>query len=328
MPRSTIAAWARPSLGLCAVLAAFGVGTWPAPGRAHGDAGGAVQLEPGRFKISPLLTIEGHGGLENNVPGQPRHYALDGLVGVALGWGFEGGGSLEIEASLGPAWVWGEAEHFYGRVHVHGHGDEAEDAHADEHGEEHAEAAATPDTPFRRTDLKGLLQVRYAPNQRLALLAEWKPYWVTQSQGDDIAGFKNELAFGLNWALGDGDVNFALGDGIETIADGLFVSVVNRTGWESDGLYIGNYTDPWLGFGFNVDLLNVIIAGGPRYYVPGSYSGLPSRVDWGGEIELAYPIAPKVVLFAHWRPIYSTGSGEGWGTGWNQHVGTGVTVRF
>ncbi|MBM5800987.1 MAG: hypothetical protein FJ077_09195 [Cyanobacteria bacterium K_DeepCast_35m_m2_023] len=318
------------------------------PAYAHGEAGGAIELEPGAFKLNPVLTIEAHGGLENNVPGQPRHYAIDGLIGAAFGWGLDNGGSLDIEASIGPALVWGEAEHFYGRVHVHSASQEKmeshpEDDHAHEHAgghdeaesEKHADhshdeglATSLTDTPFRRSDVKGLLQVRYAPNPRLAFLAQWKPYWVTKSQGDDIAGVKNELSFGLNWALGDGDLNFALGDGIESLADGLFVSVVNRSGWESDGVFIGNYTDPWLGLGFNVDLLNVTVSLGPRYYVPGSYAGMPNRVDWGGEIELAYPIGPKAVLFAHWRPIYSTAAGEVWGMGWNQHVGSGVTFRF
>ena len=302
------------------LAAALGLSITPLdpPALAHGEAGGAMKLEPGTFKLSPLLTIEGHGGFENNLPEQPRHYAIDGLVGVSMGWGLEDGGSIEFEASVGPAFVWGEAEHFYGRVHLHHHEDEGEE-------EEHA---PSNDTPFRRTDMKGLFQFRYAPNERLAFLAQWKPYWVTQTQGEDVAGLKNELAFGVNWALGDGDVNFALGDGIETIADGLFISIVNRSGWESTGVFLGNYTDPWLGLGFNIDLLNVIISAGPRYYVPGSYSGLASRVDWGGEIELAYPISPKVVLFAHWRPIYSTGSGEGWGVGWVNHAGTGITFRF
>ncbi|MFM7392877.1 MAG: hypothetical protein ACKO22_00595, partial [Cyanobium sp.] len=170
--------------------------------------------------------------------------------------------------------------------------------------------------------------VRYQPNQRLSFFAEWLPYLVTQDQGEDIQGLKNEVGVGLAFAFGDGDVNFALGDGLETIADGVFVSLENRTGWESDGTYIGNYTDPWLGFGFNVDRLNVTLSGGPRFYSPGSYSGLPGRTDWGGEVELELPVSPRTVLFAHWKPIYSTQGGEGWGRGWQHHIGTGVTFRF
>jgi hypothetical protein len=296
--------------------------------RAHGAAGGE-DLAPGTFQISPVLTLEGHAGLENNLEGQPRHYAIDGLVGVVMEWGLPNQGSLAIEAMVGPALVWGEAEHFYGRVHL----EESDDHHEDEHGaEEHAAEAHDHGhgggAPFRRSDLKGQLQVRYDPNQRLSFFAEWLPYYVTRDQGDDIQGLKNELGFGVAYAFGDGDVNFALGDGLETIADGVFVSVENRTGWESDGTYLGNYTDPWLGFGFNVDRLNVTLSAGPRFYSPGSYAGISSRTDWGGEVELELPITSRTVLFAHWKPIYSSQAGEGWGQGWQHHIGTGVTFRF
>jgi len=343
--------------GLLLALAA------PAPLHAHGAAGGE-DLAPGTFRVSPVITLEGHAGLENNLEGQPRHYAIDGLVGVVMEWGLPNKGSFAIEAMLGPALVWGEAEHFYGRVHIDeapghggGHGgahgnDHAEEEHsgdhAEEHGDEHAEETAHGHddhedhdeahghahahghggAPYRRTDIKGQLQVRYQPNQRLSFFAEWLPYLVTQDQGEDIQGLKNEVGVGLAFAFGDGDVNFALGDGLETVADGVFVSLENRTGWESDGTYIGNYTDPWLGFGFNVDRLNVTLSGGPRFYSPGSYSGLPGRTDWGGEVELELPVSPRTVLFAHWKPIYSTQGGEGWGRGWQHHIGTGVTFRF
>jgi hypothetical protein len=308
----------------------------PAPLRAHGAAGGE-DLAPGVFQIAPVLTLEGHAGLENNLEGQPRHYAIDGLVGVVMEWGLPNKGSLAIEAMVGPALVWGEAEHFYGRVHMddsadhhgedsHDHAEEPHDhAEQDDHGHDHGHGGGAP---FRRSDLKGQLQVRYDPNQRLSFLAEWLPYYVTRNQGEDLKGLKNELGFGVAYAFGDGDVNFALGDGLETIADGLFVSVQNRTGWESDGTYLGNYTDPWLGFGFNVDRLNVTLSGGPRFYSPGSYAGLPSRTDWGGEVELEFPLFPRTILFAHWKPIYSSQSGEGWGRGWQHHIGTGVTFRF
>jgi hypothetical protein len=334
----------------------------PAPVRAHGAAGGP-ELAPGEFQLSPVITLEGHAGLENNLEDRPRHYAIDGLFGVVMEWGLPNRGSFAIEAMIGPALVWGEAEHFYGRVHVddhqdghdhhdhddhdqrhrrrprralqrsrndhgqrqasrndHGHHKDDHDHHTDGHG--HGGA------PFRRADIKGQLQARYAPNDRLSFMAEWKPYYVTRNQGEDSKGLKNEVGVGVVWALGDGDVNFALGDGLETIADGLFLSVDNRTGWESDGTYIGNYTDPWLGLGFNIDKLNVILSGGPRFYSPGSYSGLSSRTDWGGELELALPVSRSAVLFAHWKPIYSSKGGEGWGRGWQHHIGTGVTFRF
>ena len=292
--------------------------------QAHGAAGGE-DLRPGEFKSGPVLTIEGHGGFHNNLEGQPRHYAIDGLVGGVWEWGLPNQGSFAIQAMVGPAFVWGEAEHFYGRVHVHGHEEEEED-HA-----EHAEEDDEPmdgSTPFRRVDVRGLLQLRYEPNDRLAFMAEWKPYVVTASQGEDVQGMKNELGVGLMWAFGDGDVNFALGDGLESLVDGLFLSVQNRSGWESEGTYIGNYTDPWLGMGFNIDLLNVMVSGGPRFYSPGAYARLPGRTDWGGEVELAMPIGRRTELFAHLRSIYSTQGGEGWGVGWVHHVGTGITVRF
>ena len=338
-PRSLSPLAALLPAGLALALAA------PAPVRAHGAAGGE-DLAPGTFRISPVITLEGHAGLENNLEGQPRHYAIDGLVGVVMEWGLPNQGSFAIEAMLGPAFVWGEAEHFYGRVHIEeapahseGHSDdhaaeEHGDDHAEEHGGEHAEEHGHAHghghggAPFRRTDIKGQLQVRYAPNQRFSFFAEWLPYLVTRDQGEDIAGLKNEVGVGMAFAFGDGDVNFALGDGLETVADGIFVSLENRTGWESDGTYIGNYTDPWLGFGFNVDRLNVTLSGGPRFYSPGSYSGLPGRTDWGGEVELEMPLSARTVLFAHWKPIYSTESGEGWGRGWQHHIGTGVTFRF
>ncbi|MEB3166571.1 MAG: hypothetical protein VKO65_07860 [Cyanobacteriota bacterium] len=303
----------------------------PQPLRAHG-AGGGEALAPGTFQISPVLTLEGHAGLENNLEGHPRHYALDGLIGVVLEWGLPNSGSLAIEAMLGPALVWGEAEHFYGRVHRdadhaeggdshggHNHDDDRDHSHSNSHGD---------GAPYRRTDIKGWLQVRYAPDQRWSFFAEWKPYYVTRSQQDDIRGLKNEIGVGMSWALGDGDLNFALGDGLETIADGVFLSLENRTGWESDGTYLGNYTDPWLGLGFNIDRLNVTLSGGPRFYAPGRYAGLPNRTDWGGELALELPVSPRTVLFAHWSPIYSSQGGEGWGQGWQHHVGTGVTVRF
>ena len=155
------------------------------------------------------------------------------------------------------------------------------------------------------------------------------PYYVT-GEGEEFGeGLKNEVGVNVTYAFGDGDVNFALGDGLEDVIDGVFVSVENRTGWESDGTYIGNYTDVWPGFGFNVDLLNITLSGGPRFYSPGSYSGLSSRTDWGGELELEYPITDKIALFAHWEPIYSS---EDWGSeggqGWNHHIGTGVSFSF
>jgi hypothetical protein len=313
---------------ILAAVAALAAAGSPIPAWSHGAPGGE-ELGPGDFRIRPVVTLEGHAGLENNLEGQPRHYAIDGLFGAVFEWGLDQGGSFAIEAQIGPALVWGEAEHFYGRVHVDGHGDAG---HHDDHASD--EYAAVHDhahgdgSPYRRTDVKGYLQARYQPNERFELSLTWWPYYVTGNQGDDVVGLKNEVGAEAIWAFGDGDVNFALGDGLETIVDGLFVSVENRTGWESEGTYLGNYTDPWLGLGFNIDLLHVTLSAGPRFYSPGSYSGLPFRTDWGGEIELEYPLSNSVVVFAHWKPIYSSQGGEGWGVGWQHHIGTGLSFSF
>ena len=194
---------------------------------AHGDGEGE-ELEPGEFRARPVITIEGHGGFENNLEGRPQHYAIDGLFGGVLEWGLENGGSLAIEAQVGPAAVWGEAEHFYGLVHIEEHEDdhhEEEEGHDEHAEEEHEDHGHSSGSPYRRTDVKGYLQVRYEPNEKLAFSAEWKPYYVTADQGDEeTKGLKNEMVFGAIYAFGDGDVNFALGDGLETIADGIFIS--------------------------------------------------------------------------------------------------------
>ena len=289
-------------------------------GAGHNHGGDTESLAEGEFRVMPVITLEGHGGFENNLEGKPAHYAIDGLFGAVLEWGLANEGSFSIEAAFGPALVWGEAEHFYGRVEV-------EDDHGeDDHGEEehgHADGA-----PFRRIDMKGMVQARYQPNDRLAISATWLPYYVTRNQGEDEAGVKHQVEAAVTYAFGDGDVNFALGDGLESVIDGLFVSVKNRTGWETDGTYLGNYTDAWAGFGFNIDLLNITLTGGPRFYVPGAYSGLSQRTDWGGDIAVEYPISDSVIAFAHWEAIYSTADGDGWGKGFQNHVGTGLTFRF
>ncbi|MGB1021379.1 MAG: hypothetical protein ACPGXW_01020 [Synechococcus sp.] len=366
---------------------------------AHGSHGGGdEQLEAGEFDFTPLITIEGHGGFETNLDDNPKHYAIDGLFGGVFQWGLGNGGSLTIEAALGPSVVWGEAEHFYGKVHVdddHGHEDEdhhdhdahagheddhdhhdehAEDGHhehdehadhdhedhdddhharrrlsrdddhdhhddhddhhddhADEDHHEHAEHAPDEhghgDPELKRTDVRGFFSVRYAPNDRLSLTVDWLPYYVTKDQGDDIQGLKNELGAEVVWALGDGDVDFALGDGLENILEGVFLSVMHRQGWESDGTWMGNYTDPRLGVGFNIDQINVTIDAGPRFYTPGSYSGLSQRTDFAGEVEVSIPVG-DAVLFAHWKPTYSPDDAPGWGEGWQHHLGTGVTFSF
>ena len=346
---------------------------------AHGSHGGGGDeaLEAGEFDFTPVITVEGHGGFDTNLEGSPKHYALDGLFGGVFEWGLGHGASLTIEAAVGPSLVWGEAEHFYGKVHTHDdHGDEHDDHdhadHDDEHDDhdhadhddhddhdhadhddhddhdhadhadhadhddhddheghdDHHDHAHGHDTDYKRTDIRGFMQVRYAPNDRLSFAVSWNPYYVTQDQGDDIQGLKNELGANVTWALGDGDVNFALGDGIEDIVDGVFLSLDHRQGWESDGTWIGNYTDPRIGIGFNIDLLNVTIDAGPRFYTPGSYSGLNQRTDFAGELEISLPLSDNAQLFAHWQPTYSPDDAPGWGQGWQHHIGTGVTFSF
>ena len=332
------------------------------PSFAHGSHGGGGDVpESGEFEFTPVVTLEGHAGFEQNLDDKPKHYALDGLFGGVFQWGLGSGGSLSIEAAVGPSLVWGEAEHFYGKVHVdehddhddhddhgdhddhddhddHGDHDDHDDHgdHDDHSGDDHDAHAGHDhaghdhgDTSYKRTDVRGFLQVRYAPNDRLSVSVDWKPYFVTKDQGDDIQGLKNEIGAEIVWALGDGDLNFSLGDGLESLADGLFLSLEHRQGWESDGTWMGNYTDPRLGFGFIIggDQISVKLDGGPRFYTPGSYSGLKQRTDFAGELEVSVPIG-QATLFAHWQPTYSAVNAPGWGEGWQHHVGTGVTFSF
>ena len=317
------------------------------PAEAHGShGGGGESLEAGEFDFTPLITIEGHGGFDTNLEGDPKHYAIDGMFGGVFEWGLGNGGSFAIEAAIGPALVWGEAEHFYGKVHVDDHDDDHEDDHDhhdDDHDEDHDDHdddhedhdheghghAHDHDTDYKRTDIKGFLQARYAPNDRLSFELSWNPYYVTKDQGEDIQGLKNELGAKAIWALGDGDVNFALGDGIEDLVNGVYLSVDHRQGWESDGMYVGNYTDPrvGLGFTFGADEISLMIEAGPRFYVPGSYAGLDQRTDVAGEIELSVPVG-DATLFLHWQQTYSWDDAPGWGEGWQHHVGTGVTFTF
>ena len=299
---------------------------------AHGSHGGGGEaLEAGEFDFTPILTIEGHGGFDNNLEDHPRHYAIDGLFGGVFEWGLGNGGSFAIEAAIGPSLVWGEAEHFYGKVHVHDHDDHDDDHddHDDDHDDHDDDHAHGHETDYKRTDVRGFLQARYAPNDRLSIALSWNPYYVTQDQDDDIKGLKNELGAKVTWALGDGDVNFALGDGIEDLMNGVYLSVDHRQGWESDGMYVGNYTDPRVGLGFTFgdDEISLNFEAGPRFYVPGSYAGLDQRTDFAGEIELSVPVG-DATLFVHWQQAYSWEDAEGWGEGWQHHVGTGVTFTF
>ena len=333
----------------CLLLAALFGALLPAPAAlAHGSHGGAEgeALEAGEFDFTPVITLEGHGGFDTNLEGDPKHYAIDGMFGGVFQWGLGNGSSLSIEAAVGPTLVWGESEHFYGKVHVDDHSDEEsheehdhgsyddhdEHDHSDhghsDHGHD-AHEAHGHDTDFKRTDFKGYVQVRYAPNDRLDLALSWMPYWVTEDEGDDVQGLKNELGAKLTWALGDGDVNFGLGDSFSDLVDGVYVSVDHRQGWESDGVWIGHYTDPRVGLGFKVggDEVSIRLEAGPRFYTPGSYSGLSQRTDFAGELEVSVPVG-DALLFAHWQPVYTPEEASGWGEGWQHHIGTGVSFSF
>ena len=73
------------------------------PALAHGGAGGEA-LKPGEYKASPVITIEGHGGLENNLQGHPRHYAIDGPLGRSLSGGSATRAALRSRRPLGLRW--------------------------------------------------------------------------------------------------------------------------------------------------------------------------------------------------------------------------------
>ena len=145
---------------------------------------------------------------------------------------------------------------------------------------------------------------------------------VTGDQGDEeTKGLKNEMVFGGIYAFGD-DVNFALGDGLETIADGLFISAKNATGWESDGVYVGNYTDIWPGLGFNYDKLNVTLR--RRFYSPGSYAKLPDAPT--GAVKSSSNTPSAKTLWCSLTGNRSTA--PKWMGSFQHHVGTGVSFSF
>ncbi len=129
-------------------------------------------------------------------------------------------------------------------------------------------------------------------------------------------------------ALGEGDVNFALGDPFKDLKDATYLSLEHRQGWDSVGKWQGNYTDPRVGVEFSYDLIAIKIEGGPRFYVPASNSGVSERTDFAGEIEISRPMGDNAELFFHWQPIHTDKDGSKWGQGWQHHVGTGATFRF
>ena len=288
---------------------------------AHGSHGSGAELEAGEFDFTPLLTVEGHAGFDDNLEIPEKHYAADFLIGGELAWGLGNDKQFSLSAFVGPALVRGGAEHFYGEIHV------------EEEGHEH-EAH-----PVRnRVDFKGFLEANYKHSDSLSIQAYWNPYIVTSDEvkyeeGEvetfESKGVKNELGAKLTYAFGDGDVDFGLGDSFSDLIDGLYVSVDHRQGWGVDGVFIGNYTDPRLGVGFNFGEIAFQVEGGPRFYTPGKYaSALNSRTDWAGEVMISRPVSDKVDFFAHWKFIHTWDNAEGWGDGYQHHIGTGITYKL
>ena len=155
-----------------------------------------------------------------------------------------------------------------------------------------------------------------------------KPYYVTQNQGDEKKGMKYEIGAKTKYKFGEGDVNFALGDQLQDLVDGSYLTIEHRQGWESDGKWQGNYTDSRLGVSFDYDLVSFRLEGGPRFYTPREDSGLSNRTDFAGEIEVSRPVGEKSEIFMHWEPTFSEKDGEDWKEAWNHHVGAGLVYRF
>ncbi len=296
-----------------------------APAHAHGSHGVVAELEAGEFDFTPLITVEGHLGFDDNLEIPEKHYAADFLIGGEFAWGLGNDKQLSLSAFVGPALVRGGAEHFYGEIHL-----EEEDP-----GHEH-EAHPTRS----RIDFKAYLEANYKHSDRLNLQAYWSPYLVTSDELEfhadenewekfESKGIKNELGAKVKYAFGDGDVDFGLGDSVSDLIDGVYVSVDHRQGWGVDGVFIGNYTDPRLGVGFNYGETSFQVEAGPRYYTPGGYaSDLDSRTDFAGEIMISRPLNDDVEFFAHWKVVYSWDNTEGWGRGYQHHVGTGITYKL
>ena len=310
-------------LFLALILSPF---TSMAPVHAHGSHGGGSELEAGEFDFTPLLTVEGHAGFDDNLEIPEKHYAADFLIGGEFAWGLGNDKQFSLSAFVGPTLVRGGAEHFYGEIHV------------EDHSEEEHEHEAHPTRS--RVDFKAYLEANYKHSDRLNIQAYWNPYLVTSDELEfhadenewekfESKGIKNELGAKVKYAFGDGDVDFGLGDSVSDLIDGAYVSVDHRQGWGVDGVFIGNYTDPRLGVGFNYGETSFQVEAGPRYYTPGSYaSDLDSRTDFAGEIMISRPVNDDVEFFAHWKVVYSWDKTEGWGRGYQHHVGTGITYKL
>ena len=295
-----------------------------APAHAHGLHGGDAELEAGEFDFTPLITVEGHLGFDDNLEIPEKHYAADFLIGGEFAWGLGNDKQFFLSAFVGPALVRGGSEHFYGEIHLEDHSEEEHEAH-----------------PTRkRVDFKAYLEANYKHSDRLNVQAYWSPYLVTSDELEfhadenewekfESKGIKNELGAKVKYAFGDGDVDFGLGDSVSDLIDGAYVSVDYRQGWGVDGVLIGNYTDPRLGFIFNYGETSFQVEAGPRYYTPGGYaSDLDSRTDFAGEIMVSRPLNDDVEFFAHWKVVYSWDNIEGWGRGYQHHVGTGITYKL
>ena len=280
-------------------------------------------MKAGEFNFTPLLTVEGHAGFDDNLEIAEKHFAADFLIGGEFAWGLGNDKQFSLSAFVGPALARGGAEHFYGEIHVA------------EPGHEH-EAHPTRN----RVDFKAYLEANYKHSDRLNVQAYWNPYMVTSDELEfhaeeneweafESKGIKNELGAKVKYAFGDGDVDFGLGDSVSDLIDGAYVSVDHRQGWGVDGVFIGNYTDPRLGVGFNYGETAFQIEAGPRYFTPGSYaSDLDSRTDVAGEIMISRPVNDDVDFFAHWKVLYTWDKTEGWGDGLQHHVGTGITYKL
>ena len=285
-------------------------------------------MEAGEFDFTPLITVEGHAGFDDNLEIPEKHYAADFLIGGEFAWGLGDGKQFSLAAFVGPTFTRGGAEHFYGEIH----------AHAEEEGHEHEESEAHPTR--QRVDFKAFFEANYKHSDRINIQAYWNPYIVTSDELEfhadenewekfESKGIKNELGAKVNYAFGDGDVDFGLGDSFSDLIDGAYLSIDHRQGWGVDGVYIGNYTDPRVGVGFNYGEISFQIEAGPRFYTPGSYaSDLDSRTDFAGEITISRPVSDKVDFFAHWKVVYTWEDVEGWGDGYQHHVGTGITYKL
>ena len=285
-------------------------------------------MEAGEFDFTPLITVEGHAGFDDNLEIPEKHYAADFLIGGEFAWGLGDGKQFSLAAFVGPTFTRGGAEHFYGEIH----------AHAEEEGHEHEESEAHPTR--ERVDFKAFFEANYKHSDKLNIQAYWNPYIVTSDESEfhadenewekfESKGIKNELGAKVNYALGDGDVDFGLGDSFSDLLDGVYLSVDHRQGWGVDGVYIGNYTDPRIGVGFNYGETSFQLDAGPRFYTPGSYaSDLDSRTDFAGELMISRPVNEKVDFFAHWKFVYTWEDVEGWGDGYQHHVGTGITYKL